>query len=118
GRIPLPRAPAARLAVQQLRGAPRYAGISLAPILAAISLTVAMLIMVHSFRQSLDTWLHSVLPADLYARGGSASSAWIDPETQTRMRTAAPVERVAFSRFDSVVLDPRRPPLTLIARDL
>jgi putative ABC transport system permease protein len=117
-RVPLPQRPASRLAVQQLRGAPRYASISLAAILAAMSLTVAMLIMIASFRQSLDTWLHAVLPADLYARGGGAASAWIDPGTQVRMRAADSVARVAFSRFDSIVLDPRRPPVTLIARDL
>jgi putative ABC transport system permease protein len=115
---PLPQRPASRLALQQLRGAPRYASISLAAILAAMSLTVAMLIMIASFRQSLDTWLHAVLPADLYARGGRASSAWIDPDTQERMRAVDAVDRIAFSRFDTVVLDPGRPPVTLIARDL
>lgn len=116
--VPLPQRPASRLALQQLRGAPRYASISLAAILAAMSLTVAMLIMIASFRQSLDTWLHAVLPADLYARGGRAASAWIDPGTQERMRAVDGVDRIAFSRFDSIVLDPRRPPVTLIARDL
>jgi putative ABC transport system permease protein len=116
--VPLPQHPAGRLAVQQLRGAPRYASVSLAAILAAMSLTVAMLIMIASFRQSLDSWLHAVLPADLYARGGSASSTFIDPGTQERLRSVDGVERVAFSRFDSILLDPRRPPLTLIARDL
>jgi putative ABC transport system permease protein len=115
---PLPQRPASRLAVQQLRGAPRHASISLAAILAAMSLTVAMLIMIASFRQSLETWLHAVLPADLYARAGRASSAWIDPGTQERMRAVDAVERIAFSRFDSVVLDPGRPAITLIARDL
>jgi putative ABC transport system permease protein len=117
-RVPLPQRPASRLAVQQLRGAPRYASISLAAILAAMSLTVAMLIMIASFRQSLDTWLHAVLPADLYARGGGAASAWIDPGTQGRMQALDGVARVAFSRFDSIVLDRSRPPVTLIARDL
>jgi putative ABC transport system permease protein len=77
-----------------------------------------MLVMIASFRESLDTWLHAVLPADLYARGGRASSAWIDPATQARMRALDVVDRVAFSRFDSVVLDRARPPVTLIARDL
>jgi putative ABC transport system permease protein len=118
GRVPLPAAATSRLAVQQLRAAPRYASISLAAILAALSLTVAMLVMIASFRQSLDTWLQSVLPADLYARGGSAGSAWIDPATQARMRSASAVERIAFSSFDSVRIDPRQPPVTLIARDL
>lgn len=116
--VALPQRPAARLALQQLRGAPRHASLSLAGVLAAMSLTVAMVIMIASFRQSLDTWLHAVLPADLYARAGRASSAWIDPGTQDRMRALEGVARIAFSRFDSIVLDAHRPPVTLIARDL
>jgi putative ABC transport system permease protein len=116
--LPLPGFAALRLALQQLRGAPRYASMSLAPILAAMSLTVAMLIMIVSFRQSLDTWLQIVLPADLYARAGSAYSTWLDAAMQERLQAAAAVQRIAFSRYDSVRLDPQRSPVTLIARDL
>ncbi|RPI42894.1 MAG: ABC transporter permease, partial [Betaproteobacteria bacterium] len=117
-RVPLPRRASAWLALQQLRGAPGYAGISLAAVLAAFSLTVAMLIMIQSFRGSLDTWLSTVLPADLYARAGAGASAWIDVEAQARLLAAAPVARVAFSRFETVRLDPSRPAITVIARDL
>jgi putative ABC transport system permease protein len=116
--IPLPNDPSSRLALQQLRGAPGFAGISLAATLASFSLTVAMLVMIHSFRDSLDHWLQTVLPADLYARAGSVASTWIDPETQRRIQATHGIRRVVFSRQDALQLDPRKPLVTLIARDL
>ncbi|MCC6533541.1 MAG: ABC transporter permease [Burkholderiales bacterium] len=106
------------LALQQLRGTAGYASISLAAILASFSLAVAMLIMIQSFRGSLDHWLQAVLPADLYARAGAGASTWIDRERQVLLRAAEPVERVVFSRFDTLRLDADRPAITLIARDL
>ena len=115
---PRTRSAPARLATAQMRGAPRFAGISLATILASFSLAVAMLIMIHSFRQSLDAWLGTVLPADLYARASPAGSAWLDPDAQERIRAAAGVRRAAFARVQTLQLDPRRPLVTLIARDL
>lgn len=115
---PPPAAPSLWLALQQLRGAPGYAGISLAAILASFSLTVAMLVMIHSFRASLEDWLHTMLPADVYARAGPGTSAWIDIETQARIQGLPGVARVAFSRYEALQLDARHPPVTLIARDL
>jgi len=106
------------LGLQQLRGSPGYAGISLAAILASFSLVVSMLIMIQSFRLSLDDWLAQVLPADLYARAGSSTSVWIDREAQTALASASSVARVGFSRFDKIQIDPGRPAVTLIARDL
>ena len=67
-RCPMPRAPPPRLALLQLRGAPGQVAVSLAAIVASVSLMVSMAIMVASFRDSLDAWLERVLPADLYVR--------------------------------------------------
>ncbi len=106
------------LGLQQLRGSPGYAGISLAAILVSFSLVVSMLIMIQSFRLSLDDWLAQVLPADLYARAGSSTSAWIDHKAQAALASAASVARVGYSRFDKLQLEPGRPAVTLIARDL
>ncbi|HET7157346.1 MAG TPA: FtsX-like permease family protein, partial [Burkholderiales bacterium] len=65
------RYPPAALAFAQLQATPRQVGVSLAAILASFSLMVAMLIMVGSFRASLETWLDQMLPADLYVRAGA-----------------------------------------------
>lgn len=115
---PNPRTPLAWLGVRQLRGAHGYAGISLAGMVASFSLVVAMLIMIHSFRSSLDAWLEVVLPADLYARAAAGTSGWIDAEAQAAIAAAAVVRRVAYVRHDTVLLAPDRPPVALIARDI
>ncbi|MGD9952737.1 MAG: ABC transporter permease, partial [Burkholderiales bacterium] len=66
--LPLARRPALALAGAQLRGSPGQAMVSLAAIVASFSLMVAMSIMVASFLESVDRWLATLLPADLYLR--------------------------------------------------
>jgi len=61
-RLPPPRRVPAALALEQLRGAPGQAMVSLAAIVASFSLMVAMAIMVSSFRESVSDWLDRVLP--------------------------------------------------------
>jgi len=117
--VPLPRHPVPALALAQLRNAPGPASVSLAAIVAAISLTVSMAIMVASFRQSLDDWLGRVLPADLYLRAGIAGdSVFLSPGDQQRVAALAGVRRAEFLRSEQLLLDPRRPAVTLLARDL
>jgi putative ABC transport system permease protein len=107
----------ARLGLAQLRGAPGQAGVSLAAIVAAVSLMVSMAIMVASFRQSLDEWLERVLPADLYLRAGPGSdTAYLSPADQRAIAGLPGVRRVEFMRLQRVSLDPDKPPLTLLAR--
>src|SRR5690606_2843520 len=67
-RLPLTRHVPCALALAQLRGAPGQSAVGLAAIVASSSLVAAMAIMVTSFRDSLDDWLRSVLPAELYVR--------------------------------------------------
>ena len=113
GRIPY------ALAIAQLRGAPGQAMVSLAAIVASFSLMVAMAIMVASFRTSVDQWLGAVLPADLYFRTTHAGeTAWLEPEFQARVKALPQMQRVEFLRSGRVALDPRRPVVALIARDL
>ena len=107
------------LALSQLRGAPGQATVSLAAIVASFSLMAAMAIMVASFRGSVDEWLGAVLPAELYFRTTHAGeTSWIDPAMEGRVRALPQVERVVFLRSSRVMLDPARPPVALIARDL
>jgi putative ABC transport system permease protein len=106
------------LALSQLRGAPGQAMVSLAAIVASFSLMVAMAIMVASFRESVDRWLHAVLPADLYFRTTNAGeTGWIDPQFEEAVRDLPEVKRAEFVRSARVMLDPRRPAISLLARD-
>ena len=109
----------AALAIAQLRGAPGQAGVSLATIVASVSLMVSMAIMVASFRQSLDDWLVRVLPADMYLRAGSAGdSAFLTAAQQRAIASVPGIARIAFLRIQNVLLDPSRPRVALLARDL
>jgi putative ABC transport system permease protein len=108
-----------RLAVLQLREASNQVSIGLAALVASVSLCVAMAIMVASFRSSLGEWLERILPADLYLRAApSGDSAFLPPAVQRQIASAPGVRRVEFLRTQHIVLDPSRPRVTLIARDL
>jgi putative ABC transport system permease protein len=107
----------ARLGLAQLRGAPGQAGVSLAAIVAAVSLMVSMAIMVASFRQSLDEWLERILPADLYLRTGPGSdTAYLTSGDQQAIAATHGIRRVEFLRVQRVIVDPDKAPLTVLAR--
>lgn len=116
--LPLPSQPTLRLALAQLRATPGQAAVSLAAIVASFSLMAAMAIMVASFRQSVDDWLASVLPAELYFRTTHAGDTGVlEPGFEERIRALPQVARVDFLRSGRILVDPTRPPLVLIARD-
>ena len=107
------------LALAQLRGAPAQAAVSLAAIVASFSLMAAMAIMVASFRQSVDDWLETVLPADLYLYTTHiGDTGYLEPGFEQRVRALPEVARAEFLRAGRVLLDPARPALSLIARDV
>ena len=116
-RLPHPRYAPAALAAAQLQATPRQVGVSLAAILASFSLMVSMLIMVGSFRDSLDAWLDQMLHADLYVRAArSGETGFFTAEEQSRIALAPGVEEVTFVRSQSVFLRADRAALTLLAR--
>src|SRR5438067_8273142 len=116
--LPVPRSPGLALALAQLRAAPGQAAVSLAAIVASFSLMAAMAIMVASFRQSVDDWLGTVLPADVYFRTTHAGDTGVlEPAFVARVRVLPQVARVDFLRSARVILDPARPALVLVARD-
>ena len=118
-RLPDPPAVTAQLAIAQLRASAHHATVSLATIVASVALMVSMAIMVASFRQSLDLWLQQVLPADVYVRAGSAGdSGTLSDETQRKLRGLPGIARIHFLRAQSILLDPTRPRVVLLARDL
>ncbi len=107
------------LAFAQLRANPGQLAMSLATIVASVSLMVAMAIMVGSFRQSLDAWLTRILPADVYVRAGAAGdSAFLSPGDQQRLAGLPGVTRIDFLRNQGVVLTPGTARVALLARDL
>jgi putative ABC transport system permease protein len=115
--LPLPRGAPPRLALLQLRGAPGQVAVSVAAIVAAVSLMVSMAIMVASFRISLDAWLERILPADVYVRASSGGdTAYMSADDQARIAALAGVRRIEFAREQQLLLDPDRPRIVLLAR--
>jgi putative ABC transport system permease protein len=116
--LPLPEAPAPALALAQLKGAPGQVAVSLASIVAAVSLMVSMAIMVSSFRTSLDDWLARVLPADVYLRTPVSDTAFLSPADRARIEALPAVARAEFMREELLLLDPARPRVVLLARPI
>jgi putative ABC transport system permease protein len=119
GLVRVPRAAGLQLAVAQLRGAPGQSMLSLATIVAAVSLLVSMAIMVASFRASLGAWLDHVLPADVYLRTtGAGDTGFLTPADQAAIERVPGVRRVDFVRAQNLLLAGDRPPVTLLARPI
>jgi putative ABC transport system permease protein len=115
-RLPAPRRAPLAIAIAQLKATPRQAAISVAAIVISFSLMVSMLIMVSSFRGSLESWLERMLPADLYLRPARfGETAFFTPEEQARIAAIPGVERAAFIRTQNLLLATERPPVTLLA---
>ncbi len=110
------------LAVERARRVRESASVAVSGVVASLSLAVALTVMVASFRDSVTQWLDVVLPADLYVRTASSTSAgdtvYFPPEFVQAVATIPGVNRVGTQRTRSVLLDPNRPAVTLIARAL
>ncbi|PKY10204.1 ABC transporter permease [Acidithiobacillus marinus] len=116
--IPLPGATLWRLALQQLRGAPGRAAQSLAAVVVAFSLVVAMAIMVGSFRDSVANWLGDILRADLYVQAGMNKDALLPADSAKSLCQLAVVSQCSPLRRVSINLLPGHPPVTLLARGM
>jgi putative ABC transport system permease protein len=111
--------PVLSLALARLANAPGQASIALGGVLASFSLMVAMGIMVASFRVSVDEWMLHILPADLYVRTASGgNTGGLGPGQQLAIAGLPGVAQAAFLRTRPLSLDPARPNITLIARDI
>ncbi len=110
------------LAVERARHRRDTATIAVAGVVASLSLSVALTVMVASFRGSIIDWLDTVLPADLYARTATSTAAaeatFLEPALVERAATIPGVQRLEAVRLAQVLLDPQRPPIALIARPL
>jgi putative ABC transport system permease protein len=110
----------ALLAVERARRQRHSATIAVAGVVAALSLAVALTVMVSSFRESVVQWLGTVLPADLYIRsaGSGVDRPALPPALVAGAARVTGVQRVQAQRITQVQLDPKRPAVTLIARPI
>lgn len=110
------------LAVERARHQRHTATVAVAGVVASLSLAVALTVMVASFRDSVGQWLDSLLPADLYARAaatGAAGDVVVLPPRLVEDAARLPgVTRVQTQRVVHVVLDPQRPAVALVAREI
>ena len=116
--LPSPRSVPAALALARLRANPGQIAVSAAAMISSVSLMVAMAIMVTSFRQSFDDWLAVMLPADLYLRAGAADSVVFSARQRADIAGAPGIARAEFMRVTALLLDPARPRVALLARDI
>jgi putative ABC transport system permease protein len=118
-RVPA-RVPAVvRLAVWRLAQAPSAATPLITGTVAAFSLTVAMMVMVSSFRTSVSDWLGMVLPADLYTSSQALSDQpGFDAQVQEVIAALPQVQRVETMRQTNLRLAYDRPEVMLIAKPL
>jgi putative ABC transport system permease protein len=110
------------LAVERARRQRESAAVAVSGVVASLSLAVALTVMVASFRDSVMHWLDAVLPAELYVRtatsSGASDTAYFAPELVQAVAQLPGVQRVQTQRVSPLLLDPARPAVVLIAREL
>lgn len=122
GRWPAPQQATWLLALERARRMRHTATIAMAGVVASLSLSVALTVMVASFRDSVTRWLDVVLPADLYARSaqaaGSGDTLHLPRALLGQIAQLPGVTRVAGVRVGSLTLDAQQAPLALISREV
>jgi putative ABC transport system permease protein len=112
GYMNLWRYPSIWLASQRLSRYPKTISAALSGIVASVALASAMAIMVHSFRESVNTWLFSILPADIYVR----SNANLSPSDQAAIRLMPGVARADFLKSTEVLMRNDLPKVAIVGR--
>ncbi len=113
-----------QLAARHIEKSPGPSAAAITGIVASFSLMIAMLIMVVSFRASLEDWLTGVLKADIYVRvgrgnsPGSSEANTLDTSTGAAFQAIRGVEHADYLRYKSVNLNPDMAPVALIVRPL
>lgn len=121
GRWPAPQQATWLLALERARRMRHTATIAMAGVVASLSLSVALTVMVASFRASVTTWLDVVLPADLYARAtptGGGDTLHLPRTLLAQIAQLPGVARVAGVRVANLTLNTQQAPVALISRDL
>jgi putative ABC transport system permease protein len=108
------------LAVERARRMREVAVVAVSGVVAALSLGVALTVMVSSFRVSVSSWLDTMLPAPLYARLTSsvqtAQGLYFSQELLGKIAALPGVEKVQGLRLQNMRLASTLPDVQLIAR--
>lgn len=108
------------LAVERARRMHGMAAVAVGGVVASLALSVALTVMVASFRGSVMQWLDAALPAPLYVRAAGATagddSAALPAGGDRTVAGLPGVDRAEALRVASLLLDPARPPVALLAR--
>ncbi len=105
-----------RIAIQNVAQAPLMAQVAASGLIVSFALTASMVIMVSSFRVAVDHWLDEVLPAPLYLR--SKSTPLPQDLLAALSRPDAPFARVEPSAQAALTIDPQRPNIALLVREI
>ncbi|RYF39448.1 MAG: ABC transporter permease, partial [Comamonadaceae bacterium] len=115
----------ALLALERARRMRGTAAVAVGGVVASLSLAVALTVMVASFRDSVTSWLDVLLPADLYVRtaapsgaAGTGDTVYLTPAFVDAVSRVPGVARVSTQRATQLLLDPAKPAITLIAREI
>jgi len=110
------------LAVERARRQRDSAAVAVSGVVAALSLAVALTVMVASFRDSVTQWLDRVLPADLYVRSSgqlsAADTVYFRPDFIAAAGALPGVKRLQTQRQVPLLLQTDLPAVALLAKDL
>ncbi|HEX4917719.1 MAG TPA: ABC transporter permease [Limnobacter sp.] len=106
------------LARARLASTPNLLAVGLSGVVASFALVVAMHVMIYSFRHSLDEWLNQVLPAPLYMKPQNQQTQIFPQDVQRKIARLPELAQAEFWGQQSLILDPARPAVELIARPI
>jgi putative ABC transport system permease protein len=110
------------LAVERARRMREVAVVAVSGVVAALSLGVALTVMVSSFRVSVSSWLDTMLPAPLYARLTSstqtAQGLYFPPDVVKKLSALPDVAQVQGLRLRNISVGAVLPDVQLIARPI
>jgi putative ABC transport system permease protein len=109
------------LAIERARRERHGAAVATSGVVASLALSVALTVMVASFRDSVVHWLDAVLPAQLYVRSSDTSVGEGNPlpaDFVAEVAALPGIVRADPQRATRVLIDPDWPPVVLLARPL
>jgi len=108
------------LALERARRVRETAAVATSGVVASLALSVALTVMVASFRHSVTQWLDSVLPAPLYLRSADAAGQPLPlpPAFLTAVAALPGLARADAQGSVALQLDPARPAVSLVLRPL